>query len=585
MPVFLNQERTKIGTTTGTLIAFPQELEVNDPAVGNSAELLPAGYLRCDGGVYSEEIYPALAQVLGTGEECSFRQEGVTLGDNQFQVPDLRSKFIRASSASDQGVINDNTVISATGQTIERSGVGVAVSSNVGSVANVDLIGQFRIPPRTVNLTGNVGFTRPRSPDEEVVTINAFLPHMHYTTTFRCRTIRRQGSDIFEINYYTNASTIGVHNWFDATDSDDGTNARQDACRYYAESEVWLRGDYIPSSTFATYSYSGICKGSCGGFITSCLVPQDRGITVDTRPDGPCTQTYSVFGIGLITVNLEGCGGPSSYFIGPNYISSASGVGVDNIPNSATGSSGVVQSFSLYDVDLDTGSGSYVNKGFGQWAYSQYNPGWSSLTDFGQSEVDMSGGTGSDFRVLVRFEAWPGPGGAPVYTRYKVSSFVDGGQNYSSSDVLTFPDVQGVNISGAPAQGTLPPPNPNIGISMLVNTTGFANFADAAAYSHDQSLHHMLPVDTSVDAAQNVVYPQVSNVIETTLPFNYDSDPTRHTHTINYTTGLTNYQLNIPELFVSTDGLSASINIQPETASKIDNLISPFIMVDYLIKT
>ena len=43
MPVFLNQERTKIGTTTGTLIAFPQELEVNDPNVGNSAELLTAG--------------------------------------------------------------------------------------------------------------------------------------------------------------------------------------------------------------------------------------------------------------------------------------------------------------------------------------------------------------------------------------------------------------------------------------------------------------------------------------------------------------------------------------------------------------
>ncbi len=60
MAVFLNQERTKIGTTTGTLIAFPQELEVNDPNVGNSAELLPAGYLRCDGAVYQAEVFPEL---------------------------------------------------------------------------------------------------------------------------------------------------------------------------------------------------------------------------------------------------------------------------------------------------------------------------------------------------------------------------------------------------------------------------------------------------------------------------------------------------------------------------------------------
>ena len=31
-------------------------------------------------------------------------------------------------------------------------------------------------------------------------------------------------------------------------------------------------------------------------------------------------------------------------------------------------------------------------------------------------------------------------------------------------------------------------------------------------------------------------------------------------------------------------GMSASISIQAETATKIDSLISPFIMVDYLIK-
>ena len=45
------------------------------------------------------------------------------------------------------------------------------------------------------------------------------------------------------------------------------------------------------------------------------------------------------------------------------------------------------------------------------------------------------------------------------------------------------------------------------------------------------------------------------------------------------------YKIDIPETFISTDGMSASISIQPETDTKIDNLISPFIMVDYLIKT
>ena len=95
----------------------------------------------------------------------------------------------------------------------------------------------------------------------------------------------------------------------------------------------------------------------------------------------------------------------------------------------------------------------------------------------------------------------------------------------------------------------------------------------------------MLPVDTQVSSAQNTAYPQVSNIIETTDPFNYDSDPTTHTHTISYTTGLTNYEINIPETFIAVDGMSASISIQAETDTKIDNLIAPFIMVDYLIKT
>ena len=238
MPVFLNQERTKIGTTTGTLIAFPRELDINDPIAGLSLSLLPSGYLRCDGSVYNEATYPALAEILGTGDACVFRQPDVTLNADQFQVPDLRSKFIRASSASDQGVLNDNTVLNANNQTVEKSGVGVNVSSNVGSTAVVDMSGQFRVPARTVQLTGNVGFTRPKSPDEEVVSAQAFLPHAHYTTTYRCRTIRGGGSDVFEQNYFINASTIGVQNWYSATDE-------QPACYHYAQSVVWNSGAYV----------------------------------------------------------------------------------------------------------------------------------------------------------------------------------------------------------------------------------------------------------------------------------------------------------------------------------------------------
>ena len=127
MAAFLSQERNKLGTTTGSIIAYPRELDVNDPVAGLSASLLPAGYLRCDGSIYNESQYPALAEIVGVGDACVFKQTDSTLTTSQFQVPDLRSKFIRGSSGSDQGVINDMTVTNAANQEVDKSGVGIAV--------------------------------------------------------------------------------------------------------------------------------------------------------------------------------------------------------------------------------------------------------------------------------------------------------------------------------------------------------------------------------------------------------------------------------------------------------------------------
>ena len=243
----------------------------------------------------------------------------------------------------------------------------------------------------------------------------------------------------------------------------------------------------------------------------------------------------------------------------------------------------LLQAFKLYESLGESSTyttAGYYNKGVGQWAYTTFGGSsiWTGLDDFAQQEVDLVGGTGTGLRVFVRFEPWPGTGGAPSNTRYKIVGIVDPGINYTVGDVLTFPDVQGKNISSAPSTG-------NGGISLEITSTSFVNINDAAAYVHDQSLHDVLPVDTFASNSDSIAYPQLSNIVETTDAINYESDPTEHTHTINYTTGLTNYEIDIPETFISTDGMSASISIQAETDTKIDSLISPFVMVDYLIKT
>ena len=258
-----------------------------------------------------------------------------------------------------------------------------------------------------------------------------------------------------------------------------------------------------------------------------------------------------------------------------NYVEGAAGVGNDTMPTSASSTGGVLQSFQLFE-QLDVDPDAFVNKGVGQWSYATYGSSlWSTLSDFVTGEVNMVGGTGSDMRLSIRFEAWPGAGGAPVNTRYKIIAIVDGGTGYSAGDILTFPDKDGYALSGG-----------STAFRLKINTTSYGNnIEDSAAYPHNTSLHDVLPLDANVDNNNNIVYPQISNIVESTLPFDYDSDPTQHTHTINYTTGLTNYEIDLPETFISTDGMTASINIQAETDTKIDNLIQPFIMVEYLIKT
>ena len=65
MAVFYQREKSKVGTTTGTILNWSKQLTSNDPDDQNTKDELPAGYLRCDGGIYSAEVFPELAEILG----------------------------------------------------------------------------------------------------------------------------------------------------------------------------------------------------------------------------------------------------------------------------------------------------------------------------------------------------------------------------------------------------------------------------------------------------------------------------------------------------------------------------------------
>lgn len=226
MAVFYNREKSKVGTTTGTIINWSKQLTSNDPDDANTRDALPAGYLRCDGSIYSADIFPELAAVLGVGAQSRYKKPNVTLLENQFQLPDFGSKKLRASSGSNLGLEVDLRIQDDNDQEITKSGVGLEVQSNIGTTYEILYQGSFFLPSQVIPVTGEPGFTRSTGNYTEEIDVlpNAFLPHAHFHdgTRTRVRSSLNNEFSAFGRNFYRRKSTLCVVPWY--------YNTRQPLC-------------------------------------------------------------------------------------------------------------------------------------------------------------------------------------------------------------------------------------------------------------------------------------------------------------------------------------------------------------------
>ena len=190
---FLTRERSKLGSAPGTIIQWSLPIQDNDPDGSTNVVDLPAGYLKCDGAIYSERQYPELARILGTGSASIYKKTDVTLLDDQFQVPDMGSKHIEASVNANVGTYRNIEKVVGN-STITKAGVGVEITSNVGNSATVGFNGVFTVPSQNFALNGNVGWTVPTNTEEEIISAKAIGPHMHYTSTARVTVKEDPGS-------------------------------------------------------------------------------------------------------------------------------------------------------------------------------------------------------------------------------------------------------------------------------------------------------------------------------------------------------------------------------------------------------
>ena len=183
---YYQKEKSKLGNAPGTIINWADAINNQDPNAAANIKDLPAGYLKCDGTVYSADQYPQLAAILGTGDACLYKKATTTLSEVQFQVPDLGSKHIEASTSGNVGITRNVEKITGTGEnatTVKRAGVGVDINSNIGTTATIGFNGVFTIPVQNFALNGNVGWTSPTTTEEDYISVNSFGPHMHRTST------------------------------------------------------------------------------------------------------------------------------------------------------------------------------------------------------------------------------------------------------------------------------------------------------------------------------------------------------------------------------------------------------------------
>ena len=279
MAVLYSKEKGKLGTLTGTIINWSSQLVSDDPEDPIIYETLPAGYLRCNGGIYQAEVFPELATILGTGVNCRYKKPDTELLDNQFQVPDLGAKSTKTSFSSNLGDYLDTYLENDSGQEITKSGVGLEVSSNIGTTYTVQYQGNFFLPAQTIEITGQPGFAKSTGnyTEETEVLATAFQPHAHFHDGKRSRTASPTSEfNLFGRNSYTSKSTLCIMPW--------ANNTKQPLCQAAASRFVAAQQQRVVTVQCFTFLVGGPSQevhewyGGCWSGCTfeqqsKCLIP------------------------------------------------------------------------------------------------------------------------------------------------------------------------------------------------------------------------------------------------------------------------------------------------------------------------
>jgi len=391
------KEKAKYGSGSGTIICWPTELNSTDPSNEANVKVLPAGYLKCDGSIYKADDYPALAEILGTGVNTKFIRYDInndpidSVGDDEFMVPDLGSKFMKPTTGASAGTYINILTETVGGIEKRRSGMGIEASSTAGTTAGntvtipVTYTGNFVVPSQEISLKGKPSWTKGTNnsgyTDEEAVDSLALHSHMHFSSTNRLRIkttnentqVQAQG-----VGSRFVASTIPINEWLDNTqyNGSEGPGTNQPGC--WAIASGTFAGGYIPNvqtpflgNEVVYYNMCFDAAGSTGlnAFRYQCLLSSSISIDLGSVTFGN-EPSFNSFLVGCINTGSGsfGSGSPAP----ATYVNGGQGV-----PNDYNGSS-------LYDVvPLNSNTASKTSQ-----AYPQVNNVFTEVEELSQPDGD-----------------------------------------------------------------------------------------------------------------------------------------------------------------------------------------------------
>jgi hypothetical protein len=97
------------------------------------------------------------------------------------------------------------------------------------------------------------------------------------------------------------------------------------------------------------------------------------------------------------------------------------------------------------------------------------------------------------------------------------------------------------------------------------------------------SLDDVLPISSNI--TDSSVYPQARNISSEVDEVDIDGDPTIHNHKVEVERGAHNYSIVTDSFLIEPDALNTTLQLSPSTVASIDFATSPFIVLEYLIKT